>query len=128
MTLMPALASCRLGEGWLAFGRVWRFGRLTQRQLAVVRAFRSPTTGRLTPPFKSCIHRVLTELAPDVATLPGRRQAFRIETAPASGALRSTAVAPSRARGFKPPLTATEDMPRTSRPSRARGSKSLRQS
>ena len=39
--------------------------RLTQRQLAAARAFRSPATGRLVPPSKSCVHRVLSELDPD---------------------------------------------------------------
>ncbi len=39
--------------------------RLTQRQLAAVRAFRSPTAGRLVAPSKTCIHRILSELDPD---------------------------------------------------------------
>ena len=38
--------------------------RLTQRQLAAARAFRSPA-GRFVPPSKSCFHRVLSEVAPD---------------------------------------------------------------
>lgn len=38
--------------------------RLTQRQLAAARAFRSPA-GRFAPPSKSCFHRVLSEVAPD---------------------------------------------------------------
>ena len=40
-------------------------GRLSQRQLAAVRAFRSPTAKRLVPPSKTSIHRILSELDPD---------------------------------------------------------------
>ena len=47
--------------------------RLTQRQLAAARAFRSPTTGRLEPPSKSCVHRVLSELDPDALDDAARR-------------------------------------------------------
>ena len=39
--------------------------RLTRRQLVAARAFRSPASGRLVPPSKSCVHRVLSELDPD---------------------------------------------------------------
>ena len=48
-------------------------GRLTQRQLAAVRAFRSPTTGRLTPPSKTSLHRILSELDPDALDRAVRR-------------------------------------------------------
>ena len=59
--------------------------RLTQRQLAAVRAFRSPTTGRFTPPSKSCVHRVLSELDPDALDDAARR--FAAAGRPAGGAL-----------------------------------------
>ena len=39
--------------------------RLDQRQLAAVRAFRSPTTGRLTPPSRASMHRLLSGIDPD---------------------------------------------------------------
>ena len=39
--------------------------RFDQRQLAAVRAFRSPTTGRRTPPSRSSMHRVLSGIDPD---------------------------------------------------------------
>ncbi len=59
--------------------------RLTQRQLAAVRAFRSPTTGRLVAPSKSCVHRVLSELDPDALDDAARR--FAAAGRPAGGAL-----------------------------------------
>ena len=59
--------------------------RLTQRQLAAVRAFRSPTTGRLVAPLKSCVHRVLSELDPDALDDAARR--FAAAGRPAGGAL-----------------------------------------
>ena len=59
--------------------------RLTQRQLAAVRAFRSPTTGRLAAPSKSCVHRVLSELDPDALDDAARR--FAAAGRPAGGAL-----------------------------------------
>ena len=40
-------------------------GRLTQRQLAAVRAFWSPATRRRVAPSKTTIHRILSELDPD---------------------------------------------------------------
>ena len=39
--------------------------RLDPRQLAAVRAFRSPTTGRLTPPSRASLHRILSGIDPD---------------------------------------------------------------
>ena len=39
--------------------------RLNQRQLVAVRAFRSPTTERLTPPSRASFHRILSLLDPD---------------------------------------------------------------
>ena len=33
--------------------------------MEAARAFRSPASGRLVPPLKSCMHRVLSELDPD---------------------------------------------------------------
>ena len=48
-------------------------GRLTARQLAAVRAFRRPTTGRLTPPSKSSIHSILSDLDPDALERAVRR-------------------------------------------------------
>ena len=47
--------------------------RLNQRQLAAVRAFRSPTTGRLTPPSRASIHRLLSALDPDALDVAVRR-------------------------------------------------------
>ena len=43
--------------------------RLSQRQLAAVRAFRSPTTGRLTPSSRASLHHILSALDP---RCPGR--------------------------------------------------------
>jgi len=40
--------------------------RLTQKHLAAVRAFRSPSRGRLVAPSKSSIHRILSQLDADV--------------------------------------------------------------
>ncbi len=59
--------------------------RLTQRQLAAVRAFRSPATGRLAPPSKSCVHRVLSELDPDALDDAARR--FAAAGRPEGGAV-----------------------------------------
>ena len=59
--------------------------RLTQRQLAAVRAFRSPATGRLAPPSKSCVHRVLSELDPDALDDAARR--FAAAGRPDGGAI-----------------------------------------
>ena len=39
--------------------------RLDQRQLAAVRAFRSPTTGRRTAPSRASMHRILAGVDPD---------------------------------------------------------------
>ena len=39
--------------------------RLDQRQLAAARAFRSPATGRLTPPSRASVHRILSGVDPD---------------------------------------------------------------
>ena len=39
--------------------------RLDQRQLAAVRAFRSPTTGRRAPPSRASMHRILSGVDPD---------------------------------------------------------------
>ena len=47
--------------------------RLTPRQLAAVRAFRSPTTGRRAPPSKSSLHRILSELDPGALDRAVRR-------------------------------------------------------
>ena len=47
--------------------------RLTQRQLAAVRAFRSPSAKRLVPPSKTGIHRILSELDPDALDAAVRR-------------------------------------------------------
>ena len=47
--------------------------RLDQRQLAAVRAFRSPSRGRLVPPSKTCIHRILSELDPEALDAAVRR-------------------------------------------------------
>ena len=47
--------------------------RLSPRQLAAVRAFRSPTTGRLTPPSRASIHRLLSALDPDALDAAVRR-------------------------------------------------------
>ena len=47
--------------------------RLTQRQLAAVRAFRSPSAQRLVPPSKTGIHRILSELDPDALDAAMRR-------------------------------------------------------
>lgn len=47
--------------------------RLTQRQLAAVRAFRSPRSGRLVAPSKSTLHRILSELDPDTLDRAVRR-------------------------------------------------------
>lgn len=40
-------------------------GRLTQSQLRAVRSFRSPRTGRLVAPSKTCLHRIVSELDPE---------------------------------------------------------------
>ena len=47
--------------------------RLDQRQLAAVRAFRSPTTGRLTPPSRASMHRLLSGIDPDALDRAVRR-------------------------------------------------------
>ncbi len=47
--------------------------RLTQRQLAAVRAFRSPSAKRLVPPSKTSIDRILSELDPDALDAAMRR-------------------------------------------------------
>ena len=47
--------------------------RLSPRQLAAARAFRSPTKGCLVPPSKSSIHRILSALAPDALDQAVRR-------------------------------------------------------
>lgn len=59
--------------------------RLDQRQLAAVRAFRSPTTGRLTPPSRASMHRILSALDPDALDEAIRR--FTAASQPATGAL-----------------------------------------
>ena len=59
--------------------------RLDQRQLAAVRAFRSPTTGRLTPPSRASLHRILSALDPDALDAAIRR--FTAACQPATGAL-----------------------------------------
>ena len=59
--------------------------RLTQRQLAAARAFRSPSSGRLAPPSKSSIHRVLSELDPDALDDAVRR--FAAAGRPEGGAI-----------------------------------------
>ncbi len=48
-------------------------GRLTQRQLAALRAFRSPSTGRFVAPSKTTLHRILSELDPDALDAAVRR-------------------------------------------------------
>ena len=55
---------------------------LTQRQLAAVRAFRSPASGKLAPPSKSCLHSVLSELDPDALDDAVRRFAVDGKAAP----------------------------------------------
>ena len=47
--------------------------RLDQRQLAAVRAFRSPTTGQLTPPSRASMHRLLSGIDPDALDRAVRR-------------------------------------------------------
>ena len=47
--------------------------RLDQRQLAAVRAFRSPSTKRFVAPSKSSLHRILAELDPDALEQALRR-------------------------------------------------------
>lgn len=59
--------------------------RLDQRQLAAVRAFRSPTTGRLTPPSRASLHRILSALNADALDAAVRR--FTAACQPAAGAL-----------------------------------------
>ena len=59
--------------------------RLSQRQLAAVRAFRSPTTGRLTPPSRASLHRILSALDPDA--LEGAIRRFTADCQPATGAM-----------------------------------------
>ena len=59
--------------------------RLDQRQLAAVRAFRSPTTGRLTPPSRASLHRILSALNPDALDAAVRR--FTTAHQPGGGAL-----------------------------------------
>lgn len=59
--------------------------RLDQRQLAAARAFRSPTTGRLTPPSRASLHRILSALDPDA--LDGAVRRFSAACQPAHGAL-----------------------------------------
>ena len=62
------LAGAQGGAAIAAFA-----ARLNQRQLAAVRAFRSPTTGRLTPPSRASIHRLLAALDPDALDVAVRR-------------------------------------------------------
>ena len=59
--------------------------RLDPRQLAAVRAFRSPTTGRLTPPSRASMHRILSALDPEALDAAIRR--FTAACQPATGAL-----------------------------------------
>jgi len=59
--------------------------RLDQRQLGAVRAFRSPTSGRLTPPSRASLHRILSALDPDALDAAIRR--FTTTGQPATGAL-----------------------------------------
>ena len=59
--------------------------RLDPRQLAAVRAFRSPTTGRLTPPSRASFHRILSALDADALDAAIRR--FTAACQPAHGAL-----------------------------------------
>lgn len=59
--------------------------RLDQRQLAAARAFRSPATGRLTPPSRASLHRILSALDPEALDDAVRR--FSAACQPANGAL-----------------------------------------
>ena len=59
--------------------------RLDQRQLAAARAFRSPTTGRLTPPSRASMHRLLSGIDPDA--LDRAVQGFSAARRPPEGAL-----------------------------------------
>ena len=59
--------------------------RLDQGQLVAVRAFRSPTLGRLVPPSKSSVHRILSELDPDA--LDGAARRWTASPRGSSGAL-----------------------------------------
>jgi len=72
----------RSGGGWVAHGEpktVWL------RPLAPVRAFRSPTTGRLTPPSRASMHRLLSGIDPDALDRAVRR--FSADRRPPEGAL-----------------------------------------
>ncbi len=55
----------RSGGGWVAHGEpktVWL--RPLAPDAAALRAFRSPTTGRLTPPSRASMHRLLSDIDP----------------------------------------------------------------
>ncbi len=67
---VPEFRSARGVRHWLAGARgptaIAEFGaRLDRRQLAAVRAFRSPATGRLRPPSRASAHRILAAVDPD---------------------------------------------------------------
>ena len=59
--------------------------RLDQRRLAAVRAFRSPTAGRLTPPSRASVHRILSSVDPDA--LDAAARAFAAARQAPEGAL-----------------------------------------
>ena len=59
--------------------------RLDQRRLAAARAFRSPATGRLAPPSRASMHRLLSGVDPDALDRAVRR--FSADRLPPEGAL-----------------------------------------
>lgn len=84
-TVLAIAAAARLA-GARGPTAIAEFGaRLDQRQLAAVRAFRSPTTGRLTAPSRASMHRLLSGVDPDV--LDRAVRAFAAARHPPEGAL-----------------------------------------
>ena len=65
-TVLAVIVSARLAGAKGTRATAEFAARFSQNQLAAVRAFRCPSAGRLVPPSKSTIHRVLSELDRDL--------------------------------------------------------------
>ena len=98
--LAIALAGKLAGvRGVMALGEF--AGRLTQKQLAAVRAFRSPRSGRLEAPSASSFHRILSSLDPENLDRALRRWAASRQEPGGALALDGKA-APERTEGPNP--------------------------
>ena len=86
LATVPAIAAAAKLAGARGPTAIAEFGaRLDQRQPAAARAFRSPATGRLTPPSRASMHRLPSGIDPDALDRAAR--GFPAARRPPRGAL-----------------------------------------